>query len=229
MDADRRSRDAMVEALASAKRAKAARMIERLTVAQLREALALLGQPADGKKGRANRAPPGSRRTQPRGSQRDCAHCGRGRGGLPGGGFQPRRAGESHRTGRHRAVPARGPGGAASRCRRAGPVPGEEAAEDVPLRQLVGPGLSWDEQRERDLGEWLLALIVRASKEGEAAVFAQAQVWAGGGLRVASLADAAQILQQISKPFLNWTGKAERHEGSTSWPATVGSSQRRTA
>ena len=76
----------------------------------------------------------------------------------------------------------------------------------------LDPALSWDEQRERDLSEWLLGLIMRAAKEGEAALFAEPQVWKGGGVRVSSVVDAAKILQQISKPFLNWAGKAERHE-----------------
>jgi len=76
----------------------------------------------------------------------------------------------------------------------------------------LDPALSWDEQRERDLSEWLLGLIVRAAKEGEPAVFAEAQVWKGGGVRVTSVVDATNVLRQISKPFLNWAGKAERHE-----------------
>jgi adenine-specific DNA-methyltransferase len=76
----------------------------------------------------------------------------------------------------------------------------------------LDPALSWDEQRERDLGEWLLGLIVRAAQEGEKTVFAEAQVWKGGGVRVVSLADAARLLQDLSKPFLNWAGKAERSE-----------------
>jgi adenine-specific DNA-methyltransferase len=76
----------------------------------------------------------------------------------------------------------------------------------------LDPELSWDEQRERDLGEWLLGLIERASKEGEKAVFAEAQEWKGGGVRVTSAADAVRILKDISKPFLNWAGKAERHQ-----------------
>jgi adenine-specific DNA-methyltransferase len=76
----------------------------------------------------------------------------------------------------------------------------------------LDPALSWDEQPQRDLGEWLLGLVVKAANEGEQTVFAEPQVWAGGGVRVSSLADAAQMLQQISKPFLNWAGKAERHE-----------------
>jgi adenine-specific DNA-methyltransferase len=76
----------------------------------------------------------------------------------------------------------------------------------------LDPALSWDEQPERELGEWLLELIARAATEGEAAVFAEQQIWKGGGIRVTSLADAARQLQALSKPFLNWAGKAERHE-----------------
>ena len=76
----------------------------------------------------------------------------------------------------------------------------------------LDPELSWDEQRERDLGEWLLGLIERAAKEGEQAVFAERQEWKGGGVSVSSTADAVALLKQISMPFLNWAGKAERHE-----------------
>jgi len=76
----------------------------------------------------------------------------------------------------------------------------------------LDPSLSWDEQRERELGEWLLGLVMRVAKESEAIVFGEAQEWKGGGVRVTSLADAVRTLQQISKPFLNWAGKAERHE-----------------
>ena len=76
----------------------------------------------------------------------------------------------------------------------------------------LDPALSWDEQRERDLGEWLLGLIERASKEGGEQVFAEAQEWKGGGIRVTSTADAVRVLKDISKPFLNWAGKAERHQ-----------------
>ena len=76
----------------------------------------------------------------------------------------------------------------------------------------LDPALSWDEQRERDLGEWLLGLIERAAKHGEKEVFAEPQEWNGGGVRVASTAEAVACLKQISKPFLNWAGKAERSE-----------------
>ena len=76
----------------------------------------------------------------------------------------------------------------------------------------LDPALLWDEQQERDLGEWLLGLVERAAKEGEKATFAQAQEWKGGGIRITSIADAVRVLRDISMPFLNWAGKAERHQ-----------------
>lgn len=76
----------------------------------------------------------------------------------------------------------------------------------------LDPTLSWDENRDRDLAEWLIGLVQRCATEGESAVFAQAQVWAGGGVQVQSLKAAADLLQALSRPFLNWTGKAERHQ-----------------
>src|SRR6476469_2141868 len=50
LEADRRSREAMVAALASAKRAKAERLVELLTVPQLRDALGQCEQPTAGKR-----------------------------------------------------------------------------------------------------------------------------------------------------------------------------------
>ena len=76
----------------------------------------------------------------------------------------------------------------------------------------LDPALSWDENPDRNLGEWLLGLIERASLEGEHVVFAEPQVWKGGSYRVTSVSDAVSFLKQISKPFLNWAGKAERSE-----------------
>jgi len=76
----------------------------------------------------------------------------------------------------------------------------------------LDPTLSWDENRDRDLAEWLLGLVQRCATEGETAVFTAPQVWAGGGVQVQSLKAAADLLQALSQPFLNWTGKAERHQ-----------------
>jgi len=76
----------------------------------------------------------------------------------------------------------------------------------------LDPALSWDENRDRDLAEWLLGLVQRCATEGEATVFTAPQVWAGGGVQVQSLKAAADLLQALSQPFLNWTGKAERHQ-----------------
>lgn len=76
----------------------------------------------------------------------------------------------------------------------------------------LDPALSWDEQRERELCEWLIGLIVRAAKEGERTVFEQPQEWKGGKVSITSTGDAVRLLQELTKPFLNWAGKAERQE-----------------
>ena len=76
----------------------------------------------------------------------------------------------------------------------------------------LDPALSWDESRDRELTEWLIGLVQRCGSEGEQAVFRQPQVWAGGGVQVQSLKAAADLLQTLSQPFLNWAGKAERHQ-----------------
>ena len=76
----------------------------------------------------------------------------------------------------------------------------------------LDPALSWDENRDRELAEWLLGLVQRCGTESEAAVFVQPQVWAGGGVQVQSLKAAADLLQALSQPFLSWAGKAERHQ-----------------
>ncbi|MDA8259486.1 MAG: site-specific DNA-methyltransferase [Betaproteobacteria bacterium] len=76
----------------------------------------------------------------------------------------------------------------------------------------LDPALSWDENRDRDLAEWLIGLVQRCATEGEATVFAAPQMWAGGGVQVQSLKAAADLLKGLSQPFLNWAGKAERHQ-----------------
>ena len=76
----------------------------------------------------------------------------------------------------------------------------------------LDPALSWDENRDRELAEWLIGLVHRCGAEGEAAVFVQPQVWTGGGVQVQSLKAAADLLQSLSQPFLNWAGKAERNQ-----------------
>ena len=76
----------------------------------------------------------------------------------------------------------------------------------------LDPALSWDENPSRDLAEWLLGLIERCATEGEAAVFPSEQHSADGRIRVGSLAACVARLKDLSQPFLNWTGKAERSE-----------------
>lgn len=76
----------------------------------------------------------------------------------------------------------------------------------------LAPELVWDESAERAFAEWLLGLVADAAEKGEAAVFAQPQVWAGNGERFASLSQCVARLKSLNKPFLNWTGKAERQQ-----------------
>ncbi|MDB5736591.1 MAG: type restriction-modification system StyLTI enzyme mod [Sphingomonas bacterium] len=55
----------------------------------------------------------------------------------------------------------------------------------------LSPELSWDENAERDLGEWLINLIAESAEKGEEAVFAEPQVWLGTEERFSSLAPCA--------------------------------------
>jgi adenine-specific DNA-methyltransferase len=76
----------------------------------------------------------------------------------------------------------------------------------------LDPTLSWDENRDRELAEWLLGLIEQAAEKGEEVVFGSPLEWKGGGVRVESTRAAAGLLKRLTKPFLNWAGKAERHQ-----------------
>jgi adenine-specific DNA-methyltransferase len=76
----------------------------------------------------------------------------------------------------------------------------------------LDPQLSWDENRDRELADWLLGLVEQAAEKGEKTIFAKPQEWAGGGVRVESTRAAIDLLKKLTKPFLNWAGKAERHQ-----------------
>lgn len=76
----------------------------------------------------------------------------------------------------------------------------------------LAPELSWDESADRAFAEWLLALVADAAEKGEAKVFAAPQVWQGSAESFASLSACIARLHSLTKPFLNWTGKAERQK-----------------
>jgi adenine-specific DNA-methyltransferase len=76
----------------------------------------------------------------------------------------------------------------------------------------LSPELTWDESAERAYAEWLLGLIASAAEQGEATVFAQPQVWQGTEEKFTSLSQCVARLQSLTKPFLNWAGKAERQQ-----------------
>lgn len=212
IDADRRSRDSMAAALRSARRAKPERLVPHLTVPQLREALDALEQPTEGRKedlvnrllAVGGRDPDATAdfalESEASGSDKQAAAFANPR--QKRGGLADVSAQYLHRID---AVQRPDAG-----------VQDQFLARKPPKTyrydSSLDPAMSWDEQRERDLGEWLIGLIVRVAREGEKAVFAEAHEWKGGGVRVQSVADAASLLQGLSKPFLNWAGKAERHE-----------------
>ncbi|HRE17644.1 MAG TPA: site-specific DNA-methyltransferase [Rhodocyclaceae bacterium] len=76
----------------------------------------------------------------------------------------------------------------------------------------LAPELCWDENGERPFAEWLLNLVAEAAQKGEGVVFAQPQVWQGTEEKFSSLSQCAARLKSLTKPFLNWTGKAERQQ-----------------
>jgi len=217
IEADRRSSDAMRNGIAQAKRAKPEPMIERMTVDQLQTVLESFGEPttgnrpelvsrllkADGRYPTASariaeplkveeRAPDGSLIRQAERQAVSVIHT------VADGNM-------SQYTHADLAVQRPDAG-----------VQDQFTARKPPKTyrydSSLDPTLSWDEQPERDFGEWLIGLIVRAGRDGESTVFSEPQVWKGGGVRLTSVADAAYHLERISKPFLNWAGKAERHE-----------------
>jgi adenine-specific DNA-methyltransferase len=76
----------------------------------------------------------------------------------------------------------------------------------------LAPELSWDESADRAFAEWLLALVADAAEKGETATFASPQVWRGNGESFSSLSQSIARLRSLTKPFLTWTGKAERQQ-----------------
>ena len=76
----------------------------------------------------------------------------------------------------------------------------------------LSPELSWDESGERALAEWLLNLVAETAEKGEATVFAGSQVWQGTEEKFVSVSQCAARLRSLTRPFLNWAGKAERQQ-----------------
>ena len=76
----------------------------------------------------------------------------------------------------------------------------------------LAPELCWDEDADRALAEWLLEIIAEAAEKGESKVFVKPQVWQGTEESFTSLSQCAARLRSLTKPFLNWSGKAERQQ-----------------
>ena len=76
----------------------------------------------------------------------------------------------------------------------------------------LAPELFWDESADRAFAEWLLGMIAEAAEKGEDKVFAEPRVWQATEERFTSLTQCAARLRSLTKPFLNWSGKAERQQ-----------------
>jgi adenine-specific DNA-methyltransferase len=82
----------------------------------------------------------------------------------------------------------------------------------------LAPEINWDGQNPaRELGEWLIGCIEEAVKLKDTNppfTFKEPKIFASADgkivARVSGLADATEQLRRLSKPFLNWSGKAER-------------------
>ena len=79
----------------------------------------------------------------------------------------------------------------------------------------LSPALDWDGQNStRELGEWLIAMIEKAAALSAPHTFDEPQEFKNSTGHVISsvrgLHDAVEQLKRMGKPFLNWTGKAER-------------------
>ena len=73
----------------------------------------------------------------------------------------------------------------------------------------LSPALDWDGQNAaRELGEWLLAQIDEASRLDPPHTFPEPRSY--GDVEIAGLADAVERLKALSRPYLDWAGKAER-------------------
>lgn len=90
--------------------------------------------------------------------------------------------------------------------------PDRRAPKKYRYDSSLAPELNWDENGEREFAEWLLALIEKATKEGEAAAFKTVQTWKGTGERFGSVTECVTRLKSLTQPFLNWSGKAERQQ-----------------
>jgi len=76
----------------------------------------------------------------------------------------------------------------------------------------LAPELCWDENGERPFADWLLNLVSEAAEKGESVVFAKPHTWEGTQEQFTTLSQCAARLKSLTRPFLNWAGKAERQQ-----------------
>ena len=75
----------------------------------------------------------------------------------------------------------------------------------------LAPELNWDGQNPaRELGEWLLEVISKYAKGYNGGVHEFKDSHGATIYSIHNLQEAVDLLRSLSKPFLDWTGKAER-------------------
>jgi len=90
--------------------------------------------------------------------------------------------------------------------------PNKKSPKTYRYDSSLAPEFCWDESGERPFAEWLLNLVSEAAEKGESVVFAKPQTWEGTQEQFTTLSQCAARLKSLTKPFLNWAGKAERQQ-----------------
>lgn len=65
------------------------------------------------------------------------------------------------------------------------------------------------------MAEWLLGLVCKAAEGDAAEVFSEPQIWSGPSDQIErfdSVSECVRRLQSLTRPFLDWAGKAERQQ-----------------
>ncbi|HUY88577.1 MAG TPA: DNA methyltransferase [Pirellulales bacterium] len=212
---DRRSAEAMREALRRSRRAAPALLLEYLGESQVKTVCDAIGVDARGRRRQL------IERLLAKGDDgRLRAKGGNGRGAKP----VPSPKSEGNRPIMARNKPAAAAGPSAENYQHPEskvllrPDVGTQAQfrkkkppQKYRYDSSLSPALDWDSQNSaRELGEWLLALIEEAASLPAPHAFDAPRQWPAAGVEIRNLQEAVEQLKRISRPFLNWTGKAER-------------------
>lgn len=206
-DVDRRSAEAMRAALAGSRRATPEALLSEMAVGQLKSVCRAVGVDPAGRKrelierllGLAGNGPPAEAITAPSTTENTPPMARRS--------TKPAAASAPAETYEHpeSTVLLRPDVGTQPQFRKKKPP------HKYRYDSSLSPALEWDSQNSaRELGEWLIGLIEQAAALPPPHAFDQPQRWRGGELEIRNLPEAVEQLKRLARPFLNWSGKAER-------------------